>query len=123
MENYKEISLSEVREMIIRYGAKYMERYESDLYYDCNSVGKMQPGVSIFWMVSGTHTYIYTAKEMHDHNIGVNLVCGNRFNYRIDCKPRSRYGNGVQFDMTQVCDMEIQNAINDYQRSLVNAGI
>lgn len=122
MEDHKEISLSQVREMIIRYGAKYMDRYESDLYYDCNSVGKMQPGDTIFWMVSGTHTNMYTAKEMHDPYIG-NLVRGNRFNYRIDCKARSRYGNGVQFDMTQVNDVEIQNAINDYQRSLVNAGI
>ena len=123
MENHNEISLSQVRELIIRYGAKYMESYESDLYYDCKSVGKMQPGDTTFWMVSGTHTHMYTAKEMHDHNIGVNLVRGNRFNYRIDCKASRYIDNGVQFDMTQVCDMEIQMAVNDYQRSLVNAGI
>ena len=121
MNDHNEMSLSDLRKMIIRYGAKYMEQYESDLYYDCNSVGKMQPGESVFWMVSATHTYMYTAKEMHEHDLGVGLVRGNRFNYRIDCM-KSKYGDGVQFDMTKVGEMEIQMAVNEYQKSVVVEG-
>ena len=111
MENHKELSLGEVRKMIIRYGAKYMENFEVDLYYDCNIVGSMSPGESVFWMVSATHTYTYTARRMHE--LGVNLVCGNRFNYRIDCV-EDKCGD-VRFDMTQVNEKDIQRAADEYK--------
>ena len=118
MNNHDKMSLSEVRKMIIRYGAKYMEQFESDLYYDCNRVGQMQPGESIFWMVSATHTHMYTAKEMHEHKLVVGLICGNRFNYRIDCT-NSGCGGGVEFAMVRVGHLDIQVAVKKYQKSVV----
>ena len=109
MRDHTEMSLSVLRMMIIRYGAKYMETYESDLFYDCNSVGKMKPGDSLFWMVSGTHTYLYTAKEMHEHDLSVGLVRGNRFNYRIDCVQGYF---GAEYAMTEASEVGIQEAVN-----------
>lgn len=112
MENHKELTLSGLRRHIIRYGAKYMEAFESDLYYDCNGVGKMVLGDSLYWMVSKSHTYLYSAKEMCEQNLSVGLVCGNRFNYRIDCV-RGRFGD-VEYEMTEVGENDIKKAVNEY---------
>lgn len=120
MENHKEMSLSDLRRMIIRYGAKYMEAFESDLYYDCNGVGRLQPGESVFWFVSGTHTYLYSAQGIHESNLNVGTLNGNRFNYRIDCV-KGMFGE-PEYAMTRVGEMEILQAVNEYQKSVVMEG-
>lgn len=120
MENHKEMSLSDLRTMIIRYGAKYMEAYESDLYYDCNGVGNLQPGESVFWFVSAMHTYLYTAQEIHEHNLNLQTLDGNRFNYRIDCK-KGKMGEN-EYSMWRVGIMEVAQAVNEYQKSVVMEG-
>lgn len=117
MNNHKELSLSDLRKMIIRYGAKYMEAFESDLYYDCNGVGRLQPGESVFWFVSGMHTYLYSAQSIHEYNLSVEALNGNRFNYRIDCV-KGKFGE-TEYTMTQVGVMEIQMAVNEYQKQVI----
>ena len=117
MENHKELTLSDLRKMIIRYGAKYMEAFESDLYYDCRGVENLKPGESVFWMVSAMHTYLYSAKGMNEHNLGVGLVFGNRFNYRIDCV-QDKFGD-VWYNMKRVEMMDIQAAVNEYQKTIL----
>ena len=85
MENQKEINLQQLREHIIRYGAKCMERYESDLFYDCAKVEKLNPGESLLWMVSEMHTHTYTPKEIAERNLDVNQLWGNRCNFIVTC--------------------------------------
>lgn len=113
MENHKNLSLSDLRVMIIRYGAKYMEAFESDLYFDCKVVGEMQPGESVFWMVSATHTFMYTAKKMHEQLMDVGMVSGNRFNYRIDCVD-GRFGD-ARYAMMRVYEKDIRRAVDEYK--------
>ena len=116
MENHKELSLSGLRRYIIRYGAKAMESFESDLYYDCKSVETLKEGDSVLWMVSETHTYMYTVKEIVNSNLSVGTIEGNRFNYRIDCfvdKSGER-----RYSMTRVWRFEIERAVDEYKKSL-----
>lgn len=98
MENHKELTLSDLWRYIIRYGAKYMEAFESDLFYDCKSVEKMDAGDSFFWMVSASHTYLYSAKMLRE--LGVDGCVGNRFNFRIDCT-KGKFGD-KEYAMTRV---------------------
>ena len=99
--------MSLLRMYIIRYGAKYMEAFESDLYYDCQTVGKMNVGDSLFWIVSGTHTYLLSAKGLIDW--GVDGTFGTRFNFRIDCM-KDKYGDPV-YAMTRVGKWEIEESV------------
>lgn len=119
MQNHKELSLSDLRRMIIRYGAKYMEAFESDLYYDCRGVENLQPGESVYWFVSGTHTYLYSAKGINDANLSVVVLNGNRFNYKITCDG-VKFGE-KEYSMTQVGVMEIQMDVNEYQKTLIES--
>ena len=112
MENHTELSLSDLRRYIIRYGAKYMEAFESDLYYDCKAVEELNPGESVFWMVSAMHTPLYSSKEIHEKNLSVPTIAGNRFNYLITCVDRHNYS------MKRVGDFEIAMLVNKYQSTL-----
>jgi hypothetical protein len=96
-----------------------MEAYESDLYYDCRGVGDLQPGESVYWFVSGLHTYLYSAKGINDANLSVKILNGNRFNYRIDCV-KGKFGD-LEYSMTQVGEMEIQMDVNKYQKTLIES--
>ena len=116
MENHTELSLSALRRYIIRYGAKYMEAYESDLYYDCRGVENIEPGESVFWMVSAYHTYLYSAKHIHEYNLNIGTVAGNRFNYRIDCI-ENKFGERT-YSMTRVSNFQIAQAVNEYQSTI-----
>lgn len=116
MENHTELSLSALRRYIICYGAKYMEAYQSDLYYDCKGVENLKPGESVFWMVSACHTYLYSAKHIHEYNLDVGTVAGNRFNYRIDCIG-NKFGE-CEYAMTRVLDIQIAQAVNEYQSTI-----
>lgn len=101
--------MSDLRRYIIRYGAKYMESFESDLYYDCNSVGKMKDGDCVFWFVSATHTHLYSAKEIRESHLNLETLLGNRANYRIDCGT-SRF-NEPEFALTKVGDFEVRELV------------
>lgn len=94
-----------------------VQAFESDLYYDCRGVENLKPGESVFWMVSATHTYMYSAEEMHERNLYVSLVFGNRFNYRIDCV-QDKFGD-VWYNMKRVERTDIQAAINEYQKTIL----
>ena len=112
MESHKDLKLSSLREMIIRYGAKYMERYESDLYYDCEAVEHIVPGQTVFWFVSATHAYLYTVQEIREKHLDLNTLYGNRFNYLIHCK-ENESGTRV-FDMHRVfAKSQVQTAVNE----------
>lgn len=112
MENHKELSLSSLRRYIIRYGAKAMDSFESDLFYDCKGMENLSVGESIFWMVSEAHTYLYTAKSIVESNLNVDTVRGDRFNYRIDCYS-NKYGE-QKYSMTRVWKEQIAEAVNKY---------
>lgn len=116
MENHKELSLSDLRRYIIRYGAKAMDAFESDLFYDCEAVQNLKEGDSTFWTVSESHTYLYSAKEIADRGLNVVTIAGNRFNYRIDCY-KGKYGE-VKYAMTRVWEGEIDAAVVEYRKSL-----
>ncbi len=120
MESHKELTLSDLRRYIIRYGAKYMEAYESDLYYDCKEVESMVPGDSLFWFVSGMHTYMYSAKEIYENGLKLSTLNGSRFNYRIDCV-KGRLGD-MEYAMTEVSIVTVQDAVNEYQKNAVVEG-
>ena len=106
MENHKEINLSQLREYIIRYGAKCMERYESDLFYDCKAVEKMCPGQTVLWMVSEMHTHTYSVAEIVERNLDVNQLWGDRCNFMISCTKIEPYDAPMEskmyFDMERV---------------------
>lgn len=109
METHKDIDLSCLRKYIIRYGAKYMEAYESDLFYDCEKVAEMKDGDELFWMVSGMHTHLYSAKYITDFKFDVSNVVGDRFNYRIVCHQTNAYGTlETRFDMEPISASGIQ---------------
>lgn len=118
MENKTELTLSDLRRYIIRYGAKAMDAYESDLFYDCRGVENLEEGETIFWMVSASHTYLYSAREITEHNLNVGMLAGNILNYRIDCV-KGRFGD-KEYAMTRVGMMEIQMAVNEYQKTMIN---
>lgn len=113
MENHKDISVSSLRKYIIRYGAKAMEAFESDLFYDCQAVGKMEDGDSVFWMVSEAHTYMYSVKEIVESDLSTATIAGDRFNFRIDCI-KDKYGE-TMYSMTRVWDSEIDYAVIEYR--------
>lgn len=116
MENHTELSLSDLRRYIIRYGAKQMEAFESDLYYDCKAVEELKPGESVFWMVSAMHTYIYSAERIHAYKLNVPAIAGDRFNYRIDCI-ENKFGERT-YSMTRVRNFQIAQAVNKYQSTI-----
>lgn len=113
MENHKELSLSSLRRYIIRYGAKAMDSFESDLYYDCKSMESLSDGDSVFWMVSEAHSYLYTAKSIVENNLSIETVSGDRFNYRIDCT-KNRWGD-LEYAMTRVWKEQIADAVNQWR--------
>ena len=105
MENHENLNLSELRKMIIRYGAKYMESSESDLYYDCREVGELRPGESVYWFVSGRHTHLYSATDINNAKLSVESLSGDRFNYKITCREGELGFN--EYSMTRMGAMEI----------------
>lgn len=105
MENHYDITLSQLRMFIIRYGAKYMESMESDLFFDCTAVGKMHKGETLYWMVSGMHSYIYSGKELRERGMdSAKSLWGDRLNYRITC---TKEQDEMQFNMERVSSLKL----------------
>lgn len=99
MENHSDINLSQLRNYIIRYGAKCMENHESDLFYDCRALGKLCPGDSVYWMVSELHSYLYSSDEIIEEGLNVETLWGNRCNFKITCTKIEPY------DAPKECNM------------------
>ena len=110
MRNHTELSLSGLRRYIIRYGAKMMDAFESDLWYDCNGVERLEVGDSVFWMVSEQHTYLYSAKEIAENNLNIGTIAGNRANFRIECVKGKCAEK--EYSMIRVYDDEIKKEVN-----------
>lgn len=105
MENHNEITLFQLRMFIIRYGAKYMESMEGDLFVDCTIVGKMHKGDTLYWMVSGLHSHIYSGNELRDRGMdSAKSLWGDRFNYRITC---TKDKDEMQFNMERVGSLKL----------------
>lgn len=113
MENHKDISLSQLRNYIIRYGAKCMENHESDLFYDCRAVETLLPGESIYWMVSELHTYLYTVDEIIQKNLDVGTLFGDRCNFKITCTNMDiTCETNKFFDMKRLyCERQLLDAV------------
>ncbi len=99
MDNHYNINLQQLRELIIRYGAKCMCSYESDLYYDCMAVEKLNKGDSVYWMVSEMHSHLCSAEEIVKRDLNVETIWGNRCNFKITCTKIGPYD--TLFDMVR----------------------
>lgn len=120
MENHSDINLQQLRQMIIRYGAKNMSTYESDLFYDCQKVGNMQPGQTVYWMVSEMHTHTYSDKEITEKKLDIDTLWGNRCNFKITCTRIEPYDAPTEsktyFDMTRIwSDKELRDLVKQIE--------